>query len=96
MLMQMMTLTDCGAPLHNLVYQASRNQRLVEYYPSAGTDPRFQDDFVIPTGPDKIALDEHKKIVEAFRTAILAHALATEHIENAEQSLLNALRRKNL
>lgn len=45
-------------------------------------------------GRTKVALEEHKKIVEAIsdRNIELAQALATEHIENAEQSLLNALR----
>jgi DNA-binding FadR family transcriptional regulator len=37
---------------------------------------------------------EHKKIVEAIseRNAELANDLASEHMENAEQNLLNAIR----
>jgi len=45
-------------------------------------------------GRTKIALDEHKSIVEAIsdRNVELAQQLAREHIENAEQSLLNVMR----
>ena len=80
---------------HTLVYQASRNQRLVQIITHLQEQiHRFRMTSLSQPGRTKIALDEHKKIVEAIsdRNVELAHALATEHIENAEQSLLNALR----
>ena len=55
---------------------------------------RFRTTSLSQPGRSKDALDEHRKIVEAIseRNAELAQVLAREHIENAEQSMLNALR----
>ncbi|OPZ75310.1 MAG: putative HTH-type transcriptional regulator YdfH [Firmicutes bacterium ADurb.Bin456] len=88
-------IVEGDSSFHNLVYQASRNQRLVQIITHLQEQiHRFRMTSLSQPGRTKIALDEHKKIVEAIsdRNVELAHALATEHIENAEQSLLNALR----
>ncbi|MDD2497234.1 MAG: GntR family transcriptional regulator, partial [Desulfitobacteriaceae bacterium] len=41
----------------------------------------------------KVAVEEHKKIVEAIseRNITLAQSLAQEHVENAEDSMLEAM-----
>lgn len=83
--------------LHELIYQASRNQRLVQIITHLQEQiQRFRMTSLSQPGRTKIALDEHKAIVEAIsdRNVDLAQSLAREHIENAEQSLLNALRRE--
>lgn len=80
---------------HNLIYLASRNQRLVQIITHLQEQiQRFRMTTLSQPGRTKIALDEHKKIVEAIseRNAELSQTLAREHIENAEQILLNALR----
>lgn len=88
-------IVEGDSSFHSLVYQASRNQRLVQIITHLQEQiHRFRMTSLSQPGRTKIALDEHKKIVEAIsdRNVELAHVLATEHIENAEQSLLNALR----
>jgi len=80
---------------HDIIYRASRNQRLVQIITHLQEQLlRFRMTSLSQPGRVKIALDEHKKIVEAIsdRNVEMAQTLATEHIENAEQSFLNALR----
>ncbi|MCL6638446.1 MAG: GntR family transcriptional regulator [Firmicutes bacterium] len=80
---------------HDIIYKASRNQRLVQIITHLQEQiHRFRMTSLSQPGRTKVALDEHKKIVEAIsdRNAELAQQLAREHIENAEQSLLNVLR----
>jgi len=82
---------------HNLIYQASRNQRLVQIITHLQEQiQRFRMTSLSQPGRTKFALDEHKKIVEAIsdRNVELAQMLAREHIENAEQSLLSAFRKE--
>jgi DNA-binding GntR family transcriptional regulator len=80
---------------HDIIYTASRNQRLVQIITQLQEHLlRFRMTSLSQPGRTKVALDEHKAIVEAIcdRNVELAQTLAREHIENAEQSLLNALR----
>ncbi len=80
---------------HQIIYRASRNHHLVQIITRLQEQiQRFRMTSLSQPGRTKIALDEHKKIVEAIsdRNVEEAQALATEHIENAEQILLNALR----
>ena len=80
---------------HDIIYQASRNQRLVQIITHLKEQiHRFRMTSLSQQGRTKVALDEHKIIVEAIsdRNIELAQQLAREHIENAEQSLLNVLR----
>jgi len=80
---------------HDIIYQASRNQRLVQIITHLKEQiHRFRMTSLSQPGRTKVALDEHKIIVEAIsdRNIELAQQLAREHIENAEQSLLNVLR----
>lgn len=80
---------------HALIYKSSRNQRLEQIIINLHEQiNRFRVTSLSQPGRLKIALDEHTKIVESIsdRNVEESQKLATEHIENAEQSLLNALR----
>lgn len=82
---------------HEIIYQASRNQQLVQIITHLREQiQRFRMTSLSQPGRTKFALDEHKKIAEAIsdRNVELAQTLAREHIENAEQSLLNAVRKE--
>lgn len=79
---------------HDIIYRASRNERLIQIVTHLQEQiQRFRTASLSQPGRTKWALDEHKKIVEAIsdRNVELAQNLAREHIENAEQSMLNAL-----
>ncbi|MEW6275526.1 MAG: GntR family transcriptional regulator [Bacillota bacterium] len=80
---------------HEIIYRASRNQRLMQIITHLQEQiQRFRTTSLAQPGRTKTAIEEHRKIVEAIseRDVELAQALAREHIENAEQSLLSALR----
>ncbi len=88
-------IVKADAAFHELIYKASRNQRLVQIITHLQEQiQRFRMTSLSQPGRTKIVLDEHKKIVEAIsdRNVELAQTLAREHIENAEQILLNALK----
>jgi DNA-binding GntR family transcriptional regulator len=85
--------TDTG--FHEIIYRASRNQRLLQIITNLQEHiQRFRTTSLSRPGRTKTAIEEHRQIVEAIseRNVELAQALAREHIENAEQSLLSALR----
>ncbi|MFA4885655.1 MAG: GntR family transcriptional regulator [Desulfotomaculaceae bacterium] len=80
---------------HELIYKASRNHRLIQIITHLQEQiNRFRLTSLSVPGRLKIAVGEHKKITEAIcsRDVDLAHSLASEHMENAEQNLLNAIR----
>jgi DNA-binding GntR family transcriptional regulator len=88
-------IVDGDVNFHDIIYKASRNQRLVQIIIHLQEQiHRFRMTSLSQPGRTKIALDEHKSIVEAIsdRNVELAQQLAREHIENAEQSLLNVMR----
>lgn len=88
-------IVDGDINFHDIIYKASRNQRLVQIINHLQEQiHRFRMTSLSQPGRTKIALDEHKSIVEAIsdRNVELAQQLAREHIENAEQSLLNVMR----
>ncbi len=79
---------------HEIIYRASRNQRLMQIITHLQEQiQRFRTTSLSRPGRTKTAIEEHRKIVEAIseRNVELAQALAREHIESAEQSLLSAL-----
>ncbi|MGB9804170.1 GntR family transcriptional regulator [Desulfofundulus sp.] len=87
-------LVETDTRFHELIYKASRNERLIQIITNlADQIQRFRATSLAQPGRTKHALEEHKQIVEAIseRNVELAQILAREHIENAEQSLLNAL-----
>ncbi|KUK83242.1 MAG: Transcriptional regulator [Pelotomaculum thermopropionicum] len=88
------SVVEGDSSFHELIYKASRNQRLVQIITRLKEQiHRFRMTSLSQPGRTKNALGEHKAIVEAIsdRNIELAQALASEHVENAEQSLLNAL-----
>ncbi len=81
---------------HEALYKASRNLKLEQILQNLREQiQRFRSTSLAYPGRMREALEEHKKIVEAIseRNAALAQQLAQEHIENAENSMLEALRR---
>ncbi len=88
------TLVTVDSDFHDLVYQASRNERMVQIINNLREQiQRFRMTSLAYPGRMHEALAEHKKIVEALaeRNVALAQQLALEHIENAENSMLEAL-----
>ncbi|MGI6065118.1 MAG: GntR family transcriptional regulator [Bacillota bacterium] len=76
---------------HDIIYKASRNDRLVQIVNNLMEQiHRFRSTSLAYPGRMKIAVEEHKKIVEAIseRNVPLAQSLAQEHVENAENSML--------
>jgi DNA-binding FadR family transcriptional regulator len=59
---------------------------------------RFRSTSLASPGRMKEALEEHRKIVEAIseRNIALAQSLAQEHIENAENRMLEAIQKNGM
>lgn len=90
-------LAESDTVFHDIIYQASRNQRLGQIITHLREQiQRFRMTSLSQPGRVKLTLDEHKKIVEAIsdRDVELSRMLAREHVENAEQILLNAVRKE--
>ena len=87
-------IVDVDTSFHDLLYKAARNQRLIQFVNNLQEQlHRFRSASLSHPGRSKTALEEHKKIVEALgkRNAKLAGKLAKEHIESAENAMINAL-----
>ncbi|MDS1030293.1 GntR family transcriptional regulator [Bacillota bacterium LX-D] len=90
------TLINVDTEFHDVLYKASRNERLVQIISNLREQiQRFRSQTLSYPGRMKNALEEHKKIVEAIadRNVALASRLAQEHIESAENSMLEALQK---
>jgi len=84
---------------HDCLYKASRNNRLVQIISNLREQiQRFRKTSLASPGRLKDTLKEHQRIVEAIseRNVQLAHDLALEHIESAENSMLEALEKQGL
>lgn len=82
---------------HDVLYRASRNDRLVQIISNLREQiQRFRSTTLASPGRIKDTLEEHKKIVDAVakRNITLARHLAQEHIDNAENSMLDVLEKK--
>jgi len=80
---------------HSILFAASRNQRLSQIVSNLREQiTRFRRTSLSTPGRFKGVFQEHKAIVEAIseRNAPLAQALAKEHIENAEHSIMEWVR----
>ncbi len=80
---------------HALVYKSSRNERLVQILGNLREHfQRFRSTSLAVPGRVKVAIEEHRTIVEALGRHDLAEAqeLATQHIVTAENVLFEALR----
>ena len=85
------TIVFIDTTIHDMIYQAARNQRLVQFISILQEQlQRFRAASLSKPGRSKTALEEHKKIVEALaeRNGKLAAKLAKEHIENAESAMI--------
>lgn len=82
---------------HDTLYRASRNQRLMQILSNLQDEiHRFRSVSLAYPGRMQVAMEEHRKIIEAVADRDIARAqdLAWEHIENAENSLVEAVREK--
>jgi DNA-binding GntR family transcriptional regulator len=76
---------------HDVLFRATRNERLVQIVSNLREQiQRYRTASLSSPGRMKLALEEHKQIVEALseRDVEKAQQLAREHIENAENSML--------
>lgn len=91
----MEALVEVDTRFHEAMYRASRNDRL-EFIISNLREhiQRFRVLSLAHPGRMKHSLDEHRALLEAIEShdVALARQLAQEHIENAEQVLLDALK----
>jgi DNA-binding GntR family transcriptional regulator len=91
----LLTVIKGDSEFHEIIYKASRNHRLTQIITHLSEQiSRFRMTSLSVPGRIKIAVGEHKKIIEAIsdRNVDLAYKLASEHMENAEHNLLNAIR----
>lgn len=88
------SVVERDTSFHDLIYKASRNQRLVGIVTHLKEQiQRFRTTSLAQPGRIKNAVHEHKSIIEAIsdRNVELASNIAREHIETAEQIFLNAM-----
>jgi len=88
-------LVEVDTSFHELMYKASRNERLGTIISNLREQiQRFRLTSLSYPGRNKESLEEHKKIAEAIqsRDAQIARQLAQEHIENAENILIECLK----
>lgn len=89
------SVVEIDTDFHSMLYTASRNQRLGQIINNLREQiQRFRQTSLSYPGRMRVALEEHRRIVEAIsaRDPELARRLAAEHIENAENSLMEAIR----
>ncbi|TDA68556.1 MAG: GntR family transcriptional regulator [Clostridia bacterium] len=87
-------LVQADTEFHDIVYKASRNQRLVQIISNLREQiQRFRYQSLAHPGRMERTLQEHTQIVEAIaeRNVAVAQQLAAEHIENAEHQILSLL-----
>lgn len=90
-------VVEIDTEFHTLLYQASRNERLSLIISNLREQiQRFRKTSLSGPGRMRAALDEHSRLVEAIseRDAETARRLAQEHIENAENSLMEVIRQE--
>jgi len=84
-------VVEFDTQFHDLLYRASRNERLGQLLSQLREHiQRFRTETLSNPARMKVALEEHRQIVEALaaRDGALARKLAAEHIESAENSLM--------
>ena len=83
---------------HALVYKASRNERLIQILENLREQiQRFRATSLAVPGRNKLAIEEHRMIVEALRSHNIeeAQSLAMAHIVTAENVMFEYLSLKN-
>ncbi len=84
---------------HETIYKASRNERLTNIINNLREQiQRYRATTLAYPGRMQESLDEHRAIVEALqaRDVHLARQLAGEHIENAENSMIESIKVNSL
>ena len=84
-------IIEADSQFHDLLYQASRNDRLVGIINNLREQlTRFRSISMSYPGRLKVTWEEHRHLLEAIaqRNADLAMQVAREHMENAEHTLL--------
>jgi len=92
-------LVEVDTKFHETIYNASRNERLKTIINNLREQiQRFRTTSLAYPGRMKQSLAEHRSIVEAIqsRDVQLARHLAQEHIENAENSMIEAIKKGGL
>ncbi|NLN87151.1 MAG: GntR family transcriptional regulator [Syntrophomonadaceae bacterium] len=92
-------LVEVDTSFHELLYKASRNDRLAAIISNLREQiQRFRLTSLSFPGRNKESLQEHKQLVEAIqaRDSQLARQLAQEHIENAENVLIESIKMEEL
>jgi DNA-binding GntR family transcriptional regulator len=90
-------MVEIDTQFHEALYRASRNDRLVQIVSNLREQiQRFRSTSLASPGRMREAWEEHEKLVEAIseRNIPLAQQLASEHIEFAENSFLEILRKR--
>ncbi|MEW6662686.1 MAG: GntR family transcriptional regulator [Bacillota bacterium] len=91
-------LVEVDTQFHAVLYRASRNERLAQMISTLWEQvQRFRRTTMGTPGRMRETLEEHRKIVDAIadRNVTLAQALAIEHMENAENRMLEAVRQQS-
>jgi len=84
---------------HEAIYKASRNQRLTSIISNLREQiQRYRTTSLAYPGRMQRSLEEHRSIVEAIqsRDSQIAQQVAREHIENAENSIIEAIKKDGL
>jgi DNA-binding GntR family transcriptional regulator len=87
-------IVECDTEFHDLLYQASRNSRLVGIIFNLREQlTRFRSTSMAFPGRLKATLEEHRRIVEAIAQGdgAEARAAAEYHMEKSEQTLLESM-----
>lgn len=88
-------LVEVDTSFHEAIYKASRNERLTSIINNLREQiQRYRTTSLAYPGRMKRSLEEHRGIVEAIqsRDTQLAQQAAREHIENAENSMIEAIK----
>jgi DNA-binding GntR family transcriptional regulator len=92
-------LVEVDTKFHDLIYEASRNVRLTNIINNLREQiQRCRVTSLSVPGRMQESLQEHRAIVEAIqaRDTQLARQVAQEHIENAENNMMESLKREGL
>ena len=87
-------IVECDSQFHDVLYRASRNDRLVGIINNLREQfTRFRSITISYPGRIQKSVEEHCRLVEAIagRDTELAQQIAREHMENSEQILLQDL-----
>lgn len=97
--LNMEKLVEVDTQFHETIYNSSRNERLSNIISNLREQiQRYRTTSLAYPGRMQRSLEEHRSIVEAIqaRDPILAKQLVQDHIENAENTLLETLKKESV